>query len=114
MGYMTRHSGTHIIKNTVMEQSLVLNKDLKPEHKKTTNRTTLSPNTDINSSVGNWLEFQSHSSGLKTDRSSTNNRLIENIRILSLVLFQVLIHSYRSERDIQIFLSLFHHENVCC
>ena len=37
------HSETHIIKNTVTKQSKGLNCDLKPEHKKTTNRATMNP-----------------------------------------------------------------------
>ena len=41
------HSDTHIIKHTVMKQSKGLNGDLKPYHKKTTNRTTMDPTTDI-------------------------------------------------------------------
>ena len=40
---------THTIKNTVMKQSRGLNGDLKPEHKKTTNRTSMSPTTDFDS-----------------------------------------------------------------
>ena len=43
------HSETHIIKSTVMKQSKELNGDLKPGHKKTTNRTTMSPTTGIGS-----------------------------------------------------------------
>ena len=43
------HSETHIFKNTVMKQSKRHPDDLKPEHKKTTNRTTMSPTTDIDS-----------------------------------------------------------------
>ena len=43
------HSETQIIKNTVVKQSKGLNGDLKPEHKKFTHRTNMSPPTDIGS-----------------------------------------------------------------
>ena len=43
------HSKTHINKTTVMKQSKGFNGDLKPEHKKTTNWTTMSPTTNIGS-----------------------------------------------------------------
>ena len=57
---MKHHRDTHIIKSTEIKQSKAgtvgeggwgwgLNGDLKPEHKKTTNRTALSPNTDVDS-----------------------------------------------------------------
>ena len=46
---MKRHRETHINNNIVMKQNKGLNGDLKPEHKKTVNRTTMSPTTDINS-----------------------------------------------------------------
>ena len=39
------HSKTHVIINTVMKQSKGRSGDLKPEHKKTTNRTTMGPTT---------------------------------------------------------------------
>ena len=39
---MKRHSETHIITNTMVKPSKGLNDDLKPEHKKNTNRTTVS------------------------------------------------------------------------
>ena len=40
----------------------------------------------------------------QTDRSSTNNRLVENIFILNLALFQVLIHSSRSIRVLSTYI----------
>ena len=46
---MKHHSETHIIKTTAMKQSLGLNGDLKPEHKKIANITTMSSTIDIDS-----------------------------------------------------------------
>ena len=46
---MKHHSEIHIIKITVIKQSKGLNGDLKPKHKITIYRTTMSPNTDIDS-----------------------------------------------------------------
>ena len=43
------HNETHIITNTMMKQSKGLNGDLKAEHKKTTNRTTIGMIIDIDS-----------------------------------------------------------------
>ena len=43
------HSETHIITSTVMKQRKRLKGNLKPEHKKTTNRTTMGPTTDLDS-----------------------------------------------------------------
>ena len=50
----------------------------------------------------------------KTDWSSINNRLVENIFSLNLAIFQILIHCVRSFRGIQIIFFLFLHENICC
>ena len=44
--WVKHHSETYIIKNPLMKQSKGPNGDLKPEHKKNTNRTTMSPTTD--------------------------------------------------------------------
>ena len=46
---MKLHSEIHIIIITVMKEIKWFNCDLKPEHKKTTNRLTTGPTTDIDS-----------------------------------------------------------------
>ena len=43
-------------KNIVMKQSKGLNDSLNPEHKKTTNRTTMSPITDIDKRRASQIE----------------------------------------------------------
>ena len=45
--FVKHHSETHILTNTVKNQSKGLNCDLKSEDKKTTNRATMSPTTII-------------------------------------------------------------------
>ena len=47
------HSETHMIKTVMMKQSKGFKGDLKPEHKKTTNRTTMIPITDFDSQTSN-------------------------------------------------------------
>ena len=49
-------------------------------------------------SVGSRSEFQVDHRFCKADRSSTNSRFVENLFILIVALFQVLIHSSGSVR----------------
>ena len=49
------HSETHIFKYTVIKHSQWANTDLKPEHKKTKNKTTISPTANNNSQAPNIL-----------------------------------------------------------
>ena len=48
------HSETYIITNTMKKQNKGLNGDLKSEHKKITNRTTIGPTTDIEVTLVKW------------------------------------------------------------
>ena len=64
--HLKKHdSESHVIKNTVMKHNKVLNVDLKSEHKKATNRTTICPATAI------WNRLRKAPSFcLRTDPSS--------------------------------------------